>query len=331
MGTPFGGPRTARVKIEGMFDWLTLPPEPEWPAPAGEELRGALARVRPDLAGMACTPLDHGWAYRAYLAGDCVLRFPKKAQYAKTLPAEARLLPVLAPSLPLPISVIALHDDGPNGLPFTSHRFVPGVKAMELGRPLTSGAAEALGRFLRALHDFPTDRALDCGVGYNDGVLWREERAQLYEVTIRRCFPLVSCEARAHIERTFETYLNDDANFAWQPTLVHNDIDERNVLADPSTGELTGVIDWGDVVIGDPAVDFSGPLVGDLAKGGLDAAALERGYGLPLEPVLQRCKFYAFCWPLFHLLHGLHTNDPEFVEDGIGMINEHVPFGVRCD
>ncbi len=312
-----------------MFDWLNLPPEPELAAPTDVEVRAALRRALPDLATADYARLDEGWAFRAYRAADCVLRFPKRAQYTRTLPAEARLLPILAPALPLPISVIELHQGGPNGLPFTSHLFVLGVRAQ--GRPLTTSAAATLGRFLRALHDFPTDRALDCGVGYNDGALWREERAQLYEVTIRRCFPLVSCEARAHIERTFETYLNDDANFAWQPALVHNDIDERNVLVDPSTGDLTGVIDWGDIFIGDPAVDFAGPLVGELAKGGMDAAALERGYGESLEPILQRCKFYESCWPLNHLLHGLHTNDPEFVEDGIRMINEQVPFGKRCD
>jgi aminoglycoside 2''-phosphotransferase len=183
------------------------------------------------------------------------------------------------------------------------------------------------------LHDFPVDKALECGIDFSDGASWREERMQLYEVTIRRCFPLLSCEARTHIERTFETYLNDDANFAFRPSLIHNDIDERNVLADPDTGELTGVIDWGNVMIGDPAVDFAGPLVGDLAKGGLKGyhAALQRGYGESLDAFLPRCGFYEFCWPLLHLLHGLRTDDPAFIEDGIRMINAHVPGDLRCD
>ena len=154
-----------------MFDWLTLPPEPELRAPTAAEIHDALRVARPDLDGAEYRAFDHGWAYRAYLAGDCVLRFPRRAQYTRTLAAEVRLLPLLAPALPLPISVTHMHDGGPNGLPFTSHRFVPGVKAMELGRPLAPGAAETLGRFLRALHDFPIERALDCGVGYNDGAL----------------------------------------------------------------------------------------------------------------------------------------------------------------
>src|SRR5690349_11951764 len=114
--------------IDAMFNWLTLPPEQELPAPADAELRLALSIARPDLTGADYAPLDSGWSFRAYRVGDCVLRFPKRLQYAITLPAEARLLPILAPALPLPISVIALHEGGPNGLPFTSHRFVPGVR-----------------------------------------------------------------------------------------------------------------------------------------------------------------------------------------------------------
>jgi aminoglycoside phosphotransferase (APT) family kinase protein len=38
--------------------------------------------------------------------------------------------------------------------------------------------------------------------------------------------------------------------------LVHGDLHIRNVIAD-TAGTITGVIDWGDVHIGDPALDLS--------------------------------------------------------------------------
>lgn len=315
-----------------MLDWLSQPPDTDLPAPELSELKAALRMARPDLAAAAIEALDEGWAFRAFRAGDCVLRFLKREVYTRTLAAEAGLLPVLAPELPLPISVIELHEDGPNGLPYTSHRFVPGVKAEHVA-PLAANAGETLGRFLRALHDFPTQRAVDYGIAVKDVASWRQDRADLYAAATNKCFPLVSTGARSHIERTFETYLCDEANFAFRPALVHNDIDERNVMADPETGELTGVIDWGDMRLGDPAIDLVGPLIGDLAKGGLKGQMkdLERGYGESLEPLIARCRFFMFCWPVYHVLHGLNTHDQKLVADGVRKINARVPSELRCD
>jgi aminoglycoside phosphotransferase (APT) family kinase protein len=42
-----------------------------------------------------------------------------------------------------------------------------------------------------------------------------------------------------------------------RPVLVHGDLHVRHLLADPVTGEPSGVIDWGDVCLADPAVDLS--------------------------------------------------------------------------
>jgi aminoglycoside phosphotransferase (APT) family kinase protein len=35
--------------------------------------------------------------------------------------------------------------------------------------------------------------------------------------------------------------------------LVHGDFDETHIFADPATGELTQIIDWGDRSAADPA------------------------------------------------------------------------------
>src|SRR4051812_304686 len=88
------------LKIDAMFDWLDLPPETELRAPTPEELQAALIIARPDLAGTACEALGEGWAFRAYRAGDCVLRIPKHTKDLGTLPAEARVVAKLEPVLP---------------------------------------------------------------------------------------------------------------------------------------------------------------------------------------------------------------------------------------
>jgi aminoglycoside 2''-phosphotransferase len=308
---------------------VKMTPKAQLPPPDAVQLREALRRARPDLDGAAIALLGEGWAFEAYIAGDRVLRFPKRAEYVETVDAEAALLRELATTLPLEVPLIHVHADGPSGLPFTSHRLVPGVTSTTMG----PAAAETMGRFLRALQSFPPQRARELGIKSTDSAEWRSKTAANYETVIRRVFPLVSCEARVMIKETFESYLNDDANFDFEPLLQHGDINPRNVLTDPITGELSGVIDFGNVYLGDPALDFADLLEGDFARLGTlnQLAALERGYGRPLAPLASRCSFYAFCWPLNHITEGLEANDREFVADGIRMVNAKLPFGVRCD
>jgi len=75
------------------------------------------------------------------------------------------------------------------------------------------------------------------------------------------------------------------------PSLVHNDLWPGNVLLDPASGRVTGIVDWERALYGDPLMDFVGMnpfatgelaadhVTGYLAAGGslvLDDAALQR-------------------------------------------------------
>jgi aminoglycoside 2''-phosphotransferase len=56
------------------------------------------------------------------------------------------------------------------------------------------------------------------------------------------------------LDRRLSEYLEDNENFRFKPTLLHTDLHSQHVLW---TGdEVTGVIDWGDARIGDPAREF---------------------------------------------------------------------------
>jgi aminoglycoside 2''-phosphotransferase len=87
------------------------------------------------------------------------------------------------------------------------------------------------------------------------------------------------------------------------------------VLCDPTTGHLTGVIDWGDAGIDDPAVDFAGisrQLGEDFARQMLAA------YHLPLDAsFLRRMDIYARMEP-FHEIHfGQLRGDAAHLAHGI--------------
>ena len=59
----------------------------------------------------------------------------------------------------------------------------------------------------------------------------------------------------AAVEAFYESY---SRNVAPRLTVVHGDLVDEHVLLDDDTGQLSGIIDFGDVALGDPAQDFQG-------------------------------------------------------------------------
>jgi aminoglycoside phosphotransferase (APT) family kinase protein len=312
--------------------------------PAVDDVRSALRLCRPELAALDIAPMSEGWDFWTFTAGDYVLRIARSigswlgdddlTAMAK-LELHKRLLPELAPTLPAPVPLPEfVCEDGPAGMPFEGYRKVAGVPVRDLQRPLAPDFGAALGRFLKALHTFPAERAAALGVRVFDGSRAREDRSRLYESVIRRVFPLLGCETRGYTEQRFEAYLNDAANFEFEPKLLHHDIDRQNVLVDPETGELAGVIDFGDAVVGNPAIDLWMALI-DFPALGIEGqlSAFLAAYGIAdadLARARTEVEFVDFLWPVHDTLHGLDVGDDGFVEEGITGLNARVPAGFRC-
>ena len=312
--------------------------------PTETQVREALRTYAPSLADAPIVFLAEGWEFWAFTAGDHVLRFPRPVCDLCRLPEgttnldslalERRLLPELRTHLTAPVPEIDVYGEhGPNGLPFAGHRLLPGETVLYASRAPGPFLGRDYGRLLRELTSFPVQHAVDLGVPYIDGASMREQRGRHYERVIRRIFPIVTCETRTHIERRFEAYLNDEANFAFEPRLVHQDLD-MNVLIDPQTGALSGVIDFGGAVVSNPALDWWLPTYGFkrlgiedqlkpcLEEAGIDQAELQRRIG--------EVDFIDFNFPLTDVLSGLERGDDSQVEDGLRSLNKAVPRDIVC-
>ncbi len=46
------------------------------------------------------------------------------------------------------------------------------------------------------------------------------------------------------------------SDYPGPPRFIHKDFSLRHILIDSETGRLNGIIDWSDVALGDPALDF---------------------------------------------------------------------------
>ncbi|HET9422675.1 MAG TPA: aminoglycoside phosphotransferase family protein [Nocardioides sp.] len=97
--------------------------------------------------------------------------------------------------------------------------------------------------------------------------------------------------------------------------LSHNDLGIEHILvAAPPTHRVTGVIDWDDAAIVDPAYDF-GLLMRDLGPAALESALASYGDGTSAHGELRaRAVFYAVCTLLEDLAFGHSEGRPEYVE-----------------
>ena len=72
---------------------------------------------------------------------------------------------------------------------------------------------------------------------------------------------------------------------------IHHDLTPDHVLVDPKTGQLRGILDWTDAILGDPARDFAGLAA---YRGWSFAEEVLQGYSLPVDKGFQeRMRFMA--------------------------------------
>lgn len=210
----------------------------------------------------AVSELGEGDFCRAWLLEDGrVARVPKHAEADRAMAREARLLEHLAPSLPLPVPRPVYHrpEQEPAGEApgFAVHALVPGVPLTldvweTLPEPVRTALAARVGSFLRVLHG--VDVAVGAGAGLEsvDHAAWMRRWVRALSPSDGPIPPGLASELRA----AFTAWLGEDAGRPYRPSILHADLSPGHVLVDPETRELTGIIDWGDAVVGDPARDF---------------------------------------------------------------------------
>jgi aminoglycoside phosphotransferase (APT) family kinase protein len=214
----------------------------------------------PDLRPAFVEPLGQGFDNTAYrVNGAWVFRFPRRQVAVPLMEREPRLLPILAPLLPLPIPVPDHVGRGNEEFPwpFAGYRELPGQTACQaaLSDEERAAAARPLGQFLAALHAFPIEEAVRLGAPGDElermNVPMRSQRAR---VTLDELSGLVPADVRRRLDAVIE-----EAPIASErppPALLHGDLYSLHILI----GERrrpAGILDWGDIHVGDRAVDLS--------------------------------------------------------------------------
>jgi aminoglycoside phosphotransferase (APT) family kinase protein len=239
------------------------------------DLEAVLARELAGFTVRTVRPLGAGVDNIAYEVNDeLIVRFaaePDHERRAEIVRREAQLLDVLRElsSLPVPEPVLASPDDG-----FLAYDKLPGVPLASLPGPQRVGPhfAATLAEFLTRLHSAPVSqlrRLVDVEL---------EPLEQWLGYTRSDYLKMVGSIPPA-VRRPIESFLAaavPEANFA--PAFCHNDLGAEHVLVDSDSRECTGILDWTDAAITDPARDF-GPLYRDCGPTVVDAALAAYGAG----------------------------------------------------
>lgn len=241
-----------------------------------------------------------------------IFRFPRVAETAQAMAHEVDILRQLQGKLSLSIpNPLYQHTDPDSGqLVFMGYPMLAGEPLWhetfdKLNRTDQAQLAVQLAGFLKVLHglDVQTTRPISETRDY-----W----TQMYASFRDKLYPYMREEAKAEVSRDFDRYLSDAANFTYRPVLRHGDFGTGNLLFDPQSRSISGIIDFSFVGYGDPAQD-----VGALY-----------GYGEPfmeaccavypeMRSMLHRVRFIRSTYALQQAAYALRDGNQEDFEDGI--------------
>lgn len=269
-------------------------------------------RKYPELRPEAARAVAHGWANQVWIIGErLVFRFPRTEQGKRELWQEEQVLPELAGQLGVQIPEFLYRSEPDEEVTYAGYLQIPGEPlTAEIFSNMTSAEkmelAVTLGSFLTTLHMHEPNIQLPT----IEKAYW----AAFYREIEAKAFPLLSRAEQEWTRELFGAYLEEPENFAYTPRLLHGDLSADHLLA--RSGKLTGVIDFGDLRIGDPAYDFVGLYVEYGAK--FTREVLAR-YKLPQdEKFWQRvCGFYSGRLPFHSILYGLDTGSERHVIAGL--------------
>jgi aminoglycoside phosphotransferase (APT) family kinase protein len=245
-----------------------------------------------------------------------VVRVPRRTTASAMVDLETRLLPRLAAAVPFAVPQPAGHCALPDGGRGLVYPYLPGAPLHpgEL-RPGT-GLAPELGRALARLHDVPPEIFDEAGAPTYTAEEYRQ----------RRLSDVDRAAATGHVPATllarWESALEQVSHWRFAATPVHGDLAAEHVLVDD--GRVSGIIDWGEARVADPADDLAWVAVGadsDALDAVLESYAMARSEQ-PDRHLLDRAQLAGELAFARWLLGGVAADDTAVVDQASAALAE---------
>ena len=243
-----------------------------------------------------------------------IFRFPRFADGVEQLALETKILTAVQPYLPLPVPnpIYSQFQNPEIGQAFMGYHLIPGEPLLPPALAKIADktvVAAQIARFLQALHTIPIRELIDEPLPVSDT---KEEWWDVYGRIQTKLFPYMRLDACKSIAHHFESVLEDPTQYQFEPVLRHGDFGTGNLLHNPVTQQMSGIIDFGFTVLGDPAFDVAGlltygePFVQEVAA-----------HYPAVHDFWPRIWFYKGTFALFEALYGIENGDELAFQQGM--------------
>jgi aminoglycoside phosphotransferase (APT) family kinase protein len=269
------------------------------------EIRALLARHLPDYRVRSIDRLGQGLDNRVYEVNNELLVRRNRAATPdpeETRQEVARLAAVRELS-PLPVPEVVFADEESGVIAYSK---LPGEPLNRHPVDDPRLLARPLAELLSALHGASPDRMRDLAPVDTYPALDLLQDAELDYRDVEAHVP----EGQRHlVERFLREPPPDEPG---ELRFCHNDLGAEHLFVDAAAGTITGVIDWTDAAITDPAHDFA-RIYRDLGPEVFELTVSHYAFALD-EAARSRVLFYARCALIEDLAYGLSTGPHHYAE-----------------
>jgi len=268
--------------------------------------RKLIERCFPELQIKRSRQIRTGWEnFVLEVNGEYVFRFPKFRETENRLRNEIEFLPTLANRLSTPVPDYQFVWKGDRMYPhwFGGYRKLAGVavESQRFRNEWTRRLARQISGFLKELHSISVRGDSLKSIPKYSQEEWLKSISLQHNKIRRITYPLLDSKLRARSEEFWRALLADFADAGFRPTLIHGDLSTENMLIDPASVRLTGIVDWGYTQVSDPALEFAHLFMHNSDLG----EEVLRLYGAHGSDFRKRVQWYVDCEPFYDIMWGV--------------------------
>ena len=239
------------ANVNTMVAWLKINPMDDT-----DRVKKMIQKEFTDFEISSIVKSGEGMDNEAYVINDThIFRFPKRRNIYINLQREVDILPELSSLANLRVPDFTYVS---KKMFFVGYKKIPGIfLTKKLYSSFTvktkTGIQKSIGEFLTILHD---PHLANFVTGKLRIINFKEEYEEDFKNTQTIIYPHLSLKVQHLITKQFNSYLNEKKNFSYTPVLLHNDLSADHILIDKVKHTINGIIDFGDIAMGDPDYDL---------------------------------------------------------------------------